>query len=178
LPIASYYVHNLLSGLGSVAKNIGSGLMNGAYFPARKVVAGLMGGGEAMSKEGWNTYKNMLASWSAMQEELSTITIGGRTLKEAVRELVTSPQYQMLPDGTDNEIKWSSQDDTKVNALNDLFRDYNDEAKERVINDCPQFTNNKGMTIQEAKEMLEVKKMDAILNQSLNGSAEKIRSLF
>ena len=118
------------------------------------------------------------SAYDAMQEELSTITIGGRTLKEAVRELVTSPEYQMLPDGIDNEIKWSSQDDTKVNALNDIFRDYNDVAKENVINDNPQFTNSKGLTMQEAKEMLEVKKMDKILNQNLDGSAEKIRSLF
>ena len=118
------------------------------------------------------------SAYDAMQEELSTLTIGGRTLKEAVRELVTSPEYQMLPDGIDNEIKWSSQDDTKVNALNDIFRDYNDVAKENVMNNNPQFTNNKGLTMQEAKEMLEVKKMDKILNQNLDGSVEKIISLF
>ena len=118
------------------------------------------------------------SAYDAMQEELSTLTIGGRTLKESVRELVTSPEYQMLPDGIDNEIKWSSQDDTKVNALNDIFRDYNDVAKENVMNNNPQFTNNKGLTMQEAKEMLEVKKMDKILNQNLDGSVEKIISLF
>lgn len=118
------------------------------------------------------------SAYDAMQQELSTIVIGGKTLKEAVRDLVTSLEYQALPDGIDNEIKWSSQDDTKVNAINDLFRDHNDIAKENVINDNPQFSNSKGMNIQEAREILEIKKMDAVLNQSLNGSADKIKSLF
>ncbi len=118
------------------------------------------------------------SAYDAMQEELSTVTIGGKTLKEAVRELVTSAEYQMLPDGIDNDIKWSSQDDTKVNALNDIFRDYNDVAKENVINDNPQFVDRQGMTMEEAKEALEIKKMDKILNQNLENSAEKIRSLF
>ena len=118
------------------------------------------------------------SAYDAMQEELSTVTIGGKTLKEAVRELVTSSEYQMLPDGIDNDIKWSSQDDTKVNALNDIFRDYNDVAKENVINDNPQFVDRQGMTMEEAKEALEIKKMDKILNQNLENSAEKIRSLF
>lgn len=118
------------------------------------------------------------SAYDAMQEELSQVTIGGKTLKEAVRDLVTRPEYQTLPDGIDNEIKWSSQDDTKVNALNDIFRDYNDIAKENVINDNPQFVSGNGMSIQDAKQELEIRKMDTILNQQLNGSAEKIRSLF
>jgi hypothetical protein len=118
------------------------------------------------------------SAYDAMQETLSQISIGGRTLKEAIRELVTSPEYQMLPDGIDSEIKWGSNEDTKVNAINDIFRDYNDEAKEQVINDNPQFINKQGQSIQEAKEVLEIKKMDEILNNQLNGSADKIRSLF
>lgn len=118
------------------------------------------------------------SAYDAMQEELSQVTIGGRTLKEAIRELVTSEQYQMLPDGIDSEVKWSTQDETKVNAINDIFRDYNNEAKENVINDNPHFLNKQGQNIQEAHEVIETKKMDEILNMQLNGSADKIRSLF
>lgn len=118
------------------------------------------------------------SAYDAMQEELSQVTIGGRTLKEAIRELVTSEQYQMLPDGIDSEVKWSTQDETKVNAINDIFRDYNNEAKENVINDNPNFINKQGQNIQEAHEVIETKKMDEILNMQLNGSADKIRSLF
>lgn len=118
------------------------------------------------------------SAYDAMQEELSQTTLGGKTLKEAIRDLVTSQEYQMLPDGIDSQIKWSSKDDTKVNAINDIFRDYNDEAKENVINNNPQFVNKEGKNMQDVQELLETKKMDAILNSQLNGSADKIRSLF
>lgn len=61
--MTSYYIHNLLSGVGTLAKNVISGGMNTVYFPAKKIIAGYLGGGEALSKEGWNTYKNLLSSW-------------------------------------------------------------------------------------------------------------------
>ena len=113
-----------------------------------------------------------------MQEELSTIVIGGKTLKEAINELVTNPDYQAMPDGIDSEIKWSAQDDTKINALNDIFRDYNEAAKEEVLNSNSQFVDKNGRTLQEAQEELEIEKMNKILNQNLDGTAEKIRSMF
>lgn len=118
------------------------------------------------------------SAYDAMQEELSTITIGGKTLKEAINELVTNPDYQAMPDGIDNEIKWSAQDDTKVNALNDIFRDYNEAAKEEVLNSNSQYVDKNGRTLQEAQEELEIEKMNKILNQNLDGTAEKIRSMF
>ena len=67
--ITSYYVHNLLSGVGSLAKNIGSGAINTVYFPARKILASLdpfinQQTREALGNEGWRTYKCMLQSWS------------------------------------------------------------------------------------------------------------------
>lgn len=118
------------------------------------------------------------SAYDAMQEELSTIVLGGRTLKEAVAELVTSPEYESMPDGIDNEIKWSPQDETKVNALNDVFRDYNEAAKEEILNNNEVFVDSKGRTLQEAQEELEIEKMNKLLNQNLNGTAEQIRSMF
>lgn len=118
------------------------------------------------------------SAYDAMQEELSTIVLGGKTLKEAVNELVTSPEYQSMPDGVDNEIKWSSQDDTKINALNDIFRDYNEAAKEAILNSGVPYIDKSGRSLENAQEDLEIEKMDKILNQNLNGTAEQIRSLF
>ncbi len=118
------------------------------------------------------------SAYDAMQEELSTIVLGGKTLKEAVNELVTSPDYQAMPDGIDDEIKWTSQDETKVNALNDIFRDYNEAAKEEILNSNSQFVDKNGRTLQEAQEELEIEKMNKILNENLDGTAEKIRSMF
>ena len=61
--VTSFYVHNLLSGVGTLAKNIISGGLNTAYFPAKKIIAGYLGGGEGMVREGWNTYRNLMSSW-------------------------------------------------------------------------------------------------------------------
>lgn len=61
--MTSFYVHNLLSGVGTLAKNIISGGLNTVYFPAKKIIAGYLGGGEAMTREGWNTYRNLMSSW-------------------------------------------------------------------------------------------------------------------
>ena len=61
--MTSFYIHNLLSGVGTLAKNVISGGLNTVYFPAKKIIAGYLGGGEAMVKEGWNTYRNLMSSW-------------------------------------------------------------------------------------------------------------------
>ena len=118
------------------------------------------------------------SAYDAMQEELGNIVLGGKTLKEAVNELVTSSEYQSMPDGIDNEIKWSSQDDTKINALNDIFRDFNNAAKEAVLKSGVPYVDNEGRTLENAQEDLEMEKLNRILNQNLNGAAEQIRSLF
>ncbi len=68
--IASYYVHNLLSGVGTLAKNIISGGMNTVYFPAKKILAGLtdpmLSSDQkgVMLREGLNTYKNLVTTWN------------------------------------------------------------------------------------------------------------------
>ena len=118
------------------------------------------------------------SAYDAMQEELSQTVIGGKTLREAVRELVTSSYYENLPDGIgDNEIKWSSSDETKVNALNDIFREYNDAAKQSIITGDREFTDKKGRTIKEAQEEVEIKKQNMLLNQNLSDSLQKIISI-
>lgn len=61
--LTSFYIHNLLSGVGTLAKNVISGGLNTVYFPAKKIIAGYLGGGEALRMEGWNTYKNLMSSW-------------------------------------------------------------------------------------------------------------------
>lgn len=70
--LTSFYVHNLLSGIGTLERNIVSGIFNTLYYPARKILAGVLGGGEAMSKEGWYTYQNLFSSmkecWSMCKQ--------------------------------------------------------------------------------------------------------------
>ena len=55
----SYYIHNLLSSPATLSKNIVSGALNTGYYPLKKIVGGILGGGTSLSKEGFNQYKLM-----------------------------------------------------------------------------------------------------------------------
>lgn len=99
--------------------------------------------------------------YDTMQEELSTLEIGGKTLQEAVRELVTSQEYDDLPLGVDmNGYKFSRSDDTKLNAIRDIFTEYNDEALINVINEHgDEYFDKQGRTMSEATEEVNTNKL-------------------
>ena len=108
--------------------------------------------------------------YDAMQEELSTLDIDGKTLQEAVRELVTSQEYQDLPLGVNmNGVKYSSSEDTKLNAIRDIFVEYNNEAFNKVINEYGDyFVDRKGRTMSEAVEEVQLEKLNQSIQESLN----------
>jgi hypothetical protein len=101
-----------------------------------------------------------------MKEEMSTVTIQGMTLREAVRALVTSEEYQLLPDGVDLDTgaRWGSKEDTKINAINDIFLMYKQRAKKNVMNDSDYFMDSEGKTIGEAKEDIQLKRLEQLNN--------------
>jgi len=108
--------------------------------------------------------------YDTMQEELSTIEIDGKTLQEAVRELVTSQEYQDLPLGVNmNGYKYSATEDTKLNAIREIFVEYNKLALRNVINEYGDlYLDNKGRTMSEAVEEVQMEKMNQSINQDLN----------
>lgn len=106
------------------------------------------------------------SAMDAMKEEMSTVTIQGRTLREAVRELVTSEDYLSLPDGVDLDTgaRWGSSTDTKINAINSVFLMYKQRAKKNIMRDSEYFTDSEGRTIQEAKEDIQLKRLQHLSN--------------
>lgn len=86
------------------------------------------------------------SAMDAMKEEMSTVTIQGMTLREAVRALVSSEEYQSLPDGVDLDTgaRWGSKEDTKINAINDIFLMYKQRAKKNVMKDSDYFVDSQG----------------------------------
>ena len=106
------------------------------------------------------------SAMDAMKEEMSTITIQGRTLREAIRELVTSEEYLSLPDGVDLDTgaRWGSSTDTKINAINSVFLMYKQRAKKNIMRDSEYFTDSEGRTIQEAKEDIQLKRLQHLSN--------------
>ena len=101
-----------------------------------------------------------------MKEEMSAVTIQGMTLREAVRALVTSEEYQSLPDGIDLDTgaRWGSKEDTKINAINDIFLMYKQRAKRNIMNDADYFTDSQGRTMKEATEDIKLKRLQQLNN--------------
>ena len=92
---------------------------------------------------------------------MSTLTIQGKTLREAVRDLVTSEEYLSLPDGVDLDTgaRWGSSADTKINAINSIFLMYKQRAKKNIMKDSDYFTDSEGRTMGEAKEDIQLKRL-------------------
>lgn len=106
------------------------------------------------------------SAMDAMKEEMSTVTIQGMTLREAVRALVTSEEYQSLPDGVDLDTgaRWGSKEDTKINAINDIFLMYKQRAKRNVMSDSEYFVDSEGRTMTEATEDIKLKRLQQLNN--------------
>ena len=106
------------------------------------------------------------SAMDAMKEEMSTLTIQGMTLREAVRALVTSEEYQSLPDGVDLDTgaRWGSSEDTKINAINDIFLMYKQRAKKNIMNDSDYFVDSQGRTMQDAASDIQLKRLQQLNN--------------
>ena len=102
----------------------------------------------------------------AMKEEMSTVTIQGMTLREAVRALVTSEDYQLLPDGVDIDTgaRWGASEDTKINAINDIFLMYKQRAKKNIMENGDFYTDSKGRTMEEAKDEIKMNRLEQLIN--------------
>ena len=118
-------------------------------------------------------------AYDIMMDELSQ-----SGLREAVRDLVTSEYYQNLPDGiNDNatkalDFKYTSSDETKINAINDLFIEYNDKVKEEIIDKYPDLYNKQGVSLLEATDTADTVKEMKLNGENLqNNVAEQFNSL-
>lgn len=105
-------------------------------------------------------------------------------LREAVRDLVTSPEYQELPDGilTDdakaNGVKFTSADETKINALKALFIEYNNKAKEDVMFEHPELMNKEGVSLGDAQQESLSNKLNLLINQGLNNDLNELNNFY
>jgi hypothetical protein len=103
----------------------------------------------------------------ALGEELSTVKIGGLTLRQAVAELSQDPDYTSLPVGVSKnpEEDWAGSDyDTQIKTMSLLFKEYYDEAKNRVINErAEEFVNSQGETMEITSERVR-NNMEQLIN--------------
>ena len=106
------------------------------------------------------------SAMDAMKEEMSTVTIQGMTLREAVRALVSSEEYQTLPDGVDLDtgVRWGAKEDTKINAVNSVFLMYKQRAKKNIMADMDYYVDSQGRTIEDATNDLQLKRLEHLNN--------------
>jgi hypothetical protein len=106
------------------------------------------------------------SAMDAMKEEMSTVTIQGMTLREAVRALVSSEEYQSLPDGVDLDtgVRWGAKEDTKINAVNSIFLMYKQRAKKNIMADMDYYVDSQGRTIEDATNDLQLKRLEHLNN--------------
>jgi hypothetical protein len=106
------------------------------------------------------------SAMDAMKEEMSVVTIQGQTLREALRDLVTSEEYLSLPDGVDLDTgaRWGAKEDTKINAVNSIFLLYKQKAKKNVMADMDYYVDSQGRTIEDATEEIQLKRLEHLNN--------------
>ena len=96
--VSAYYVHNLLSGVGSTERNVLSGALNTLYYPLRKIFAGMdiLASNETKGElfsEGIRTYANMLVSAKeAMNFAIEAFKKGEGKFNSTVKDTLNSTE--------------------------------------------------------------------------------------
>lgn len=111
------------------------------------------------------------SAYDAMYDELTETKIGGKTLQEAVAELIQTPRYQSLNDGINSDGKdWSAVSyKTKTKLLNDTFQRYYNVAKRRVINKRgDEFVDKDGFTMKQKQQSVRLQMLNEKVNQDLD----------
>ena len=104
------------------------------------------------------------------KKELNKVTINGKTLKQSVNEFLTSENYNSLPD-FDEDFSI----DTKVSTLNRIFTRYNFQARNSLIDNYPNFKNNEGLTLIQARQNEINKRISERLQNNIQNSLNVLK---
>lgn len=106
------------------------------------------------------------SAYDYMLEEASTLKIGGKTLREAVRDEVTSEDYQYLLYTDDNDVA-----DTKKSRIQAIYQEYYEEARENILNNMSEeFIDSQGRGMEASSEQ--------IRNEKNIKALEKLKDLY
>ena len=108
-------------------------------------------------------------------ETQSTITLEGKTLREALAELFESDDYQIMLDGI--EVEDLGTTNTRINHIKAIFKRYREAAKEEVIREYGEdYTNKNGNTAAEEQQMIREAQEEKLLEAEVESDIENIRS--
>lgn len=96
-------------------------------------------------------------------EQMSKTTIGGKTLRESLRELFQSPNYNVLPFKEEGGSKLGIP--TKQKMINQIYKMYGDKAYNEIISGDTQFINSDGENMEETRDRVNHKTISNISEQ-------------
>lgn len=126
--------------------------------------------------EEFKSLENGRSAYDAMYDELTEVRLGGKSLQEAIRELIDSPRYQSLNEGINsNGVDWNSTKyTTQTKLINDIFHRYYNRAKANVINKRgDEFIDADGLTMRE--KQMQIKDF-ALQNRKINDLNSNIKN--
>lgn len=118
-----------------------------------------------------NYSKNGVTAYDTLYNNLSKTTIFGKTMKEALQELVSSEEYQNLPDYIPD-----IQQDSKVTVMNDIFINYANHTRLRLIKNEPDYIDKTGLTLGEAQERMLFARRQKRLEDRIKNNSELMKS--
>ncbi len=105
---------------------------------------------------------NQQTAYDKILEEMGTTKINGKTLRQAINNLVENPKYQKLADGVleDEDHFYNS----KKREINKLIKTYSDKAKQNVINNN-EFINEDSIDLKTMqKNWKKSKRLSRVIN--------------
>ena len=121
------------------------------------------------------------SAYDAMYDELTELRIGGKSLQEAVAAVISSPRYQTMNDGINEDGKdWRAVPyKTKKKLLDDVFQRYYTQAKNKVIyKRGKEFVDKNGMTMRERQQSIRLQMLNERNIENLNMNLNNYNSRF
>ena len=165
----AYYIHNLLSGVGSTFRNITSGALNTVYYPLRKIVAGsLCGGGKRLTQEGLLTFVGLKDSFNeAWQLGVQAFLKGEGKFSDFTQETVE----QNLSNVVQGFNEWNFKDGSLENIFKQIQNFHS--LMTRVMGASDEFMSQLNYrAMARAKSILEARSVAA--NDFINPTEEQI----
>lgn len=127
--------------------------------------------GTSIKYKDFKNQKTKRSFFDAMAEEMSVIEIDGKSLREALADLITTDEYQTSVDGI--ETRWSQDPKTKKNRIAAVFNEYKKAARNKVIDEQgDSFVNQEGLTAfdlrEKDREEMEAERLNASFENTIN----------
>lgn len=93
--------------------------------------------------------KDGVSAYDTLYGNLGSTTIMGKTIKQALSDLISSDEYKNLPDYSSDMSQ-----NSKISVIDDIFTNYTNHTRIRMINNVPDFADSSGTFLAKNAESL------------------------